>query len=128
MRSFILTWLIFLIAQHAGAENVTVWIGMQTPTDGATEGIYRSTLDTETGALAKPKLATELAAPGFLALHPEGKRLYSICRLPNDGGGGVAGFEIDGENLRAINSQPTGDGEACHLALDPTARCLFSAQ
>jgi 6-phosphogluconolactonase len=49
--------------------------------------------------------------------------------LPN-GEGGVAAFEIseDGQSLRLLNTQATGDGEACHLTLDPTARCLFTAQ
>jgi 6-phosphogluconolactonase len=27
-----------------------------------------------------------------------------------------------------LNTQPTGDGESCHLAVDPTARSLFTAQ
>jgi 6-phosphogluconolactonase len=27
-----------------------------------------------------------------------------------------------------LNTQPTGDGEPCHIAVDPTGRCLFTAQ
>ena len=111
------------------AEPVTVWIGMATPRDGETEGIYCTTLDTESGSLGKPELAAEIAAPGFLVINPDGDRLYSLCRLAS-GEGGVAAFEIssDRQSLRLLNTQPTSDGEACHLAVDLTARCLFSAQ
>ncbi|MEX0614200.1 MAG: lactonase family protein, partial [Pirellulales bacterium] len=129
MRLIILALLFCLSIASARAEEVTVWIGMETPRHGETEGIYRTVLDTDSGALAKPALAAEIASPGFLALNRDGTRLYSICRLPN-GEGGVAVFEIspDGNSLRLLNTQPTGDGEACHLALDRSERCLFTAQ
>jgi 6-phosphogluconolactonase len=111
------------------AEPIMVWIGMAAPRDGETEGIYRTTLDTESGALGTPKLAAEISAPGFLAVSPDGNRMYSLCRLPN-GEGGVAAFEVssDRQSLRLLNTQPTEDGEACHITIDPTARCLFTAQ
>lgn len=113
----------------AQAETVTVWIGMAAPHHGEAEGVYRTTLDTESGVLAQPELAAEIAAPGYLALNRDGTRLYSVCRLPN-GEGGVTAFEIadHGQSLRLLKSQPTGDGQACHLSLDRTGRCLFTAQ
>jgi 6-phosphogluconolactonase len=129
MRLSVSIVLFFAFALDARSEQITVWIGMAPARGGETEGIYRATLDAETGSLGTPALAAEIAGPGFLALHPGGARLYSLCRLPN-GDGGVAAFEIgaDGQSLRLINTQPTGDGEACHLAVDRTARCLFTAQ
>jgi 6-phosphogluconolactonase len=127
MRPVIFTIVIVTISGPAWAEKFDVWIGMQTPRDGATEGIYHCVLQTDSGAVTKPELAAELASPGFVTSSPDGSRLYAICRLP-DGGGGVAAFQIEGGKLRPINTQPTGDGEACHLTLDSTARCLFTAQ
>jgi len=111
------------------AERIQVWIGMSAPRFGEPEGIYRTTLNTEDGALAKPELAAEIGAPQFLAMGQNGKRMYAVCRLP-DGEAGVAAFEIadDGKSLRLLNTQPTGDGESCHLAVDPSARTLFTAQ
>ena len=111
------------------AEPITVWIGMAAPRHGETEGIYRTTLDTESGSLGQPELAAEIAAPGFLVVNPDGDRLYSLCQLAT-GKGGVAAFEIssDRQSLRLLNTVPTGDGEACHVTIDPTARCLFTAQ
>jgi 6-phosphogluconolactonase len=67
--------------------------------------------------------------PEFLAIHPDGKRLYAACRLPN-GDGGVAAYEIsdDTQSLRFLNSVPTGGGQSCHVAVDRSGHCLFSAQ
>jgi len=111
------------------AKEAVVWIGMNTPKGGEKEGIYRATLDMETGALSKPELAAEIGTPEFLALRPDGKRLYAACKLPG-GDPGVAAFVIsdDKRELKLLNTQPTGTGGACHLATDREGRCLFTAQ
>ncbi len=102
---------------------------MTAPTGGEREGIYRATLDEQTGTLDRPLLAAEIRNPEFLALDPKGKRLYAACHLAN-GKGGVAAFEIsdDKRSLRFLNSELTGGGEACHVATDRSGKCLFSAQ
>src|SRR5262249_40347940 len=76
-----------------------------------------------------PVLAAEIGMPEFLAIHPNGKQLYAACRLPS-GDGGVAAFQIsnDMRSLRLLNQVPTGGGESCHVAVDRSGRCLFSAQ
>lgn len=129
MRILILTLTVLLFSGHANAEPIAVWIGMSAPRAGEPEGIYRTTLDSETGSLTKPELAAEVGAPGFLAAGPTGNRLYAVCRLP-DGESGVAAYEIseDTKSLRLLNTQPTGDGESCHVAVDPTGKGLFTAQ
>jgi 6-phosphogluconolactonase len=111
------------------ADETAVWIGMGVPAHGEREGIYRATLDMKTGALSAPALAAEIRAPEFLAIHPDGKRLYAACQLA-DGAEGVAAFEIsdDKRSLKFLNGEPTGNGRACHLATDRTGRCLFTAQ
>jgi 6-phosphogluconolactonase len=121
--------LVLLISKSALAEKATVWIGMDKPTNGERDGIYRSTLDLETGALERPVLVAELGEPEFLALNPKSDRLYAACRLAG-GDGGVAAFTIaDGkQSLQFLNSVPTGSGQACHVAVDRTGKCLFSAQ
>ena len=117
-----------LLSSTAYAEKATVWIGMATPAKGEREGIYRSTLDLESGKLEPPVLVAEIRDPEFLALHPNGKRLYATCSLAK--GGGVAAFEIEDEmrTLRLLDTEPTGDGGACHVAVDRKGHCLFSAQ
>ncbi len=132
MRFVTLALALLLVLQFGNesfAAETAVWIGMSAPAHGERQGIYRATLDTETGALSKPTLAAEIGAPEFLALHPNGKRLYAACQLA-DGNPGVAAFEIsdDMRTLRFVNSEPIGDGGACHLATDRSGRCLFTAQ
>ncbi|QEG36590.1 lactonase family protein [Bythopirellula goksoeyrii] len=121
--------MLFLVGQIANADNATVWVGMGAPQQGEKEGIYRTILDEETGVLEPPQLVAEIGEPEFLTLRSDGRRLYAACRLPN-GDGGVAAFEIgsDGKSLQLMNTQPLGGGRACHVAIDPTTRCLYSAQ
>jgi 6-phosphogluconolactonase len=118
-----------LLTATADADQSAVWIGMSEPHHGESEGIYRATLDTTTGRLTEPKLAAKIGTPEFLALSPNGKQLYAACRLSN-GDGGVAAFEISGDkqSLRFLNAVPTGGGQSCHVAVDRSGHCLFSAQ
>jgi 6-phosphogluconolactonase len=113
----------------AFAQDSAVWIGMGNPTRGETPGVYRATLDAKTGALSKPELAAEIGSPEFLAIHPNGKVLYSVCQLEGRKPG-VAAFEIsdDRRSLKLLNTQPLGDGGACHLVTDRSGKCLFTAQ
>jgi len=117
------------MSSAVAADHATVWIGMAAPPHGETEGIYRATLDLGSGEIDQPTLAAEIKSPGFLALHPDGKKLYAVGALPS-GEDGVAAFEIsdDQRSLRLLNSEPIGDGDACHVAVDQTGHCLFTAQ
>src|SRR5262245_52583993 len=111
MQNTTIILLLLFFTGTAHAEKSAVWIGMSTPTNGQREGIYRSAIDLENGTLERPALAAEIGMPEFLALHPNGKRLYAAVRLAN-GDGGVAAYEIsdDTHSLRFLNSQPTGGG------------------
>ncbi len=117
------------LTERAGAEDVTVWIGMGAPQEGEPRGIYQASFNPETGELKTPELAAEIDTPEFLALRPDGRCLYAACRLSN-GSGGVAAFGIDPKDhsLRLMNTQPIGSGSSCHVAVDPSSRCLYSAQ
>ena len=130
MRLMIASLSLLFLTSSVFAEQATVWIGTATPRRGGSKGIYRASLDLEKGLLSRPELAAEIASPGFVVLHPNAKRLYSVCQLPKGQGGGVAAFEVSEQerSLRLLNTQPIGDGGAAHLAVDRTGRCLFTAQ
>jgi len=130
MRLRITTLALLLCAASISAEKVSLWIGTSTPRDGQSKGIYRAVLDLQSGVLTTPDLAAEIADPGFVALHPNGQRLYSLCELPSRQGSGVAAFEIsaDKTSLKLLNTQPIGDGGAAHLTVDRSGRVLFTAQ
>ncbi len=106
------------------AAPVPVYFG--TGGTGA-KGIYRATFDSANGRLTAAELAAEVGAPGFLALHPAGDKLYAVANFP--GGPGAIGYKIGaGGALEVINSAPTGDGGGAHIAVHPTGKFLLTAQ
>jgi len=91
------------------------------------KGIYRSTFNQTDGKLSPAELAAEVGSPGFLALHPDGTKLYAVASFP--GGPGAMGYRIQpGGGLEVINSSPTGDGGGAHIAVHPSGRFLLTAQ
>jgi len=91
------------------------------------EGIYRARFNTETGKLGAAILAHKINAPGFLALHPDGTKLYAVASQEKVGG--VAAYHIDPDGgLEFFHFEPTGDGGAAHLAVHPTGKFLLTAQ
>lgn len=106
------------------AETWQVYFGTGGP--GA-QGIYRATFNTETGRLTPAVLAAEIGSPGFLAVHPDGARLYAVASFP--GGPGAASYRIGKEgDLTLINTSPTGDGGGAHIAVHPSGKFLLTAQ
>ena len=124
IRTLFLATLLLCSTILSKADETPVWIGA---TGKDSKGIYRTTINTETGKITKPTLAGEIGSPGFLCLSPDGKRVYSICNVEK---GSVAAFNItkDGKTLELINTVSTGDGGAAHVSLDATGKILFSAQ
>ncbi|MDD4102823.1 MAG: beta-propeller fold lactonase family protein, partial [Kiritimatiellae bacterium] len=106
------------------AEKLFVYFG----TGGApAKGVYRAPFDAQTGKLGPAVLAAEIGSPGFLALHPDGDKLYAVA--DGEGGQGVTGYRIGSEGaLQAFTAAPTGDGQGCHLAVHPSRRFLLTAQ
>lgn len=91
------------------------------------KGIYRAVFDAKTGKLSAAELAAEIGSPGFLALHPDGTKLYAVANFP--GGPGAVGYRIAaGGKLEQINAVPTGDGGGAHIAVHPSAKFLLTAQ
>ena len=121
-------WLLIVLfgftATGMHAEELQVYFGTGGP--GA-DGIYRARFDTTSGRLSKAERATELASPGFLALHPDGDKIYAVAGF--EGGPGVAGYRIaKNGGLEPINRAPTGDGGGAHVAVHPSGRFLLTAQ
>lgn len=105
------------------AEQHTVYFG--TYTGPQSKGIYRSTLDDETGQLSAPQLVAAAQNPSFLALSPDGRYLYAALEA---GGGAVGAWAIgaDGE-LTALNQQPSGGDGACHVWVDASGKNVLVA-
>lgn len=126
-----------LLAGCAGSSSVPVpetyrvYFGsLAKPNQGA--GIYMSLLDMKTGQLSRPVHVSETAGTGFLAIHPDGRHLYSTGANGSSGGtntGSVHAFVIvepEG-TLSNINTRISGGMLACHVSIDPAGRNLLVA-
>ncbi len=112
------------------AETIDVWFGTSTAGPGGSRGIYHARWDEGSGRLGTPKLAAEVAEPGFLITTADGTRLYAVCEKPT--GNCVVGYQLVSEpthpRLVPINDARIESGGACHLALDRTEKILLTAQ
>ena len=120
----------FPFQNPTAAKQIDVWFGTATAKQIQSKGVYHAIFDTDKGTLTTPTLAAEIDSPGFLAMHPNGKMLYAAAR--EAGGPSVVAYRIkkvDGvSKLERVNSVPTGDGTAVHLAVDRSGTLLLTAQ
>lgn len=108
------------------------WVYVGTYTGDKSKGIYLYRLDMASGQLQEVGLAAEVVNPTFLAIHPNGRFLYSAGEIGNFQGkptGVVSAFAIDRATgkLTLLNQQPSGGRGACHVIVDRTGRCLLVA-
>ncbi|KAF0245716.1 MAG: 3-carboxymuconate [Planctomycetota bacterium] len=111
---------------HAG--KVAVYVG--TFTGPGSEGIYRFELDLSTGAASAPVVAAKVTNPSFLAIHPNGKFLYSVGEIGGKGkkSGAVTAFAIGAEgNLTQLNEQSSEGAGPCHLVVDKAGKNVLVA-
>jgi 6-phosphogluconolactonase len=114
----------------ATAAEYSVYFG--TYTGGKSQGIYVSSFDDATGKLGEPKLAAELKNPSFVALHPNGKTLYSVAEVDEfkaqKKSGGLASFKRNADQtLEQIDSDVTRGAAPCHVSVDSTGKLVLAA-
>ena len=90
------------------------------------EGIYTLEYNSSTGELKHKSSTMGDENPSFLAIHPNGKSLYSVGE---NEGGTVSSFSINKETgqLTQLNSQSTKSIGPCHLSVDSTGKFLLVA-
>lgn len=102
-----------------------------TYTGKKSQGIYSFTFNATTGEVGKLELAGEATNPSFLALHPDGKHLYSIGEVNDVGGkkgGGMSAFAIqpDGK-LKLLSQASTVGAGPCFVTVDKTGKVALAA-
>ena len=133
LRSSLLLWaaVALLAAQPASQPGSKYLVYVGTYTGPNSKGIYAYRFDAAPGKLDSIGLVGEMVRPSFLALHPNGRFLYAVSELGNDGrvNGSVTGFAIDRQSgkLTALNTVSSGGGGACHLVVDKTGGNLLVA-
>ena len=118
-----------LLVPAAATAETLVYFG--TYTRGESKGIYRSTLNADTGELSKPIVAAEIENPSFVVVHPSNKFLYAVsenAKFNGEPGGGVSAFKVAADGgLALLNQQNSGGGAPCHISTDPAGRCVLVA-
>ena len=110
------------------AESLRVYFGTYTSRgENSSKGIYRSTLDLETGKLSKPVLAAEAGNPSFIELHPNGKFLYAVSESGRAGSVSAYALDRDTGDLAFLNQQPSGGAGPCHVSIDHAGKNLLVA-
>ena len=113
-----------------GAGSMDVYFGTYTQRDS--QGIYKSTFDSESGAISTPELVAETVDPSFLALHPTRSLLYAVNETSDYQGqasGAVTAFKINEENgnLTELNQQASHGGAPCHIIVDHAGKNVLVA-
>ncbi|MBI5773716.1 MAG: lactonase family protein [Verrucomicrobia bacterium] len=120
-----------LVAQlPAHAAGTLVYFG--TYNNAKSKGIYVSRLDPATGRLTPPELAAEAQRASFLAIHPNGKFLYSVGEIADFQGkkaGAVNAYSLDAASgkLTLLNQQPSVGAGPAHLTVDKTGKTVIVA-
>lgn len=123
-RLFLTSLLFPLLAMTLPAITVPFYLGTYTHS-GKSEGIYRGTLDTATGALGPLVLAGAAEDPSFLAISPDKKFLYAAIEK---GPGSVAAFAIGNDGLLApLGGRLTGGEGTCHVSVDAAGKWVYAA-
>ena len=109
-----------------------VWFGTYTGKPPRGNGIYVSRYDEITGEISRPKLATKVKNPSFLAVHPTLSIVYAVSEIADLNGqptGGIISFVVDMHSgqLTQQSVQPSQGKGPCHLSLDATGKSLLAA-
>lgn len=115
----------FAMLSAVSADSLPVYVGTYTGGENGSKGIYRTTLDLQTGELSSPALAAEAANPSFVEIHPNGKFLYAVSEAGRSGR--VFAYAISAEtgNLTLLNECPSGGSGPCHVNLDHAGRFVL---
>lgn len=93
------------------------------------KGIYVFEFDRKEGKLKELQTVTEGTSPGFLAISPDKKYLYSIYGkgTRTDGNGSVMSFKIDPSTgfLTKLNEQSSEGRGPAHISIDPKGRFAY---
>ena len=119
-----------LMTSLAAAEGpLRVYIG--TYTGEKSKGIYFSQLEPATGTLTAAALAAEVKNPSFLAIHPNGRFVYSVNEIADLDGkptGAVSAFAVEPDGrLKLLNQQSSQGTGPCHLVVDSAGKNVLVA-
>jgi len=118
-------------ASHAQEPSCWVYFGTSA-TDDARRGLYVASLNQATGTLSMALRATDKSNSVFVALSPDHRHLYSLAEVAKEGHRPTEAIEtyaIDIQTgfLSNVGERVVDGSEACHISVDPSGRCILTA-
>jgi 6-phosphogluconolactonase len=105
-------------------EQIPFYVG-STGAPPESQGIYRGTLDLETGALSPLTKVADAKRASFVAIHPTGDFLYTTAE---GSPGAVAAYAINEDGtLGLLNQESTGGAGPTHVWVDGAGKNLLVA-
>lgn len=105
------------------AGHVPLYFG--TYTNGPSKGIYRGSLDLETGKIKNLGLAVHADNPSFLVVHPHKPWVFAVSEIKD---GKVSAYSIQDDGSLVLQNQRSTEGAApCHVSLDRSGRIVLVA-
>ncbi|WP_258525817.1 lactonase family protein [Paenibacillus sp. YN15] len=114
--------------ENSSNKRIFAFIGSYA--EAEEDGVYVCLFHPEHGELTVTDRIQSLKNPTFLDVDPEKRILYVLSEGQTGGRSGVAAaFSIDPEKgkLTGLNRERTVDSPICHIQLDKSRRCLFTA-
>jgi 6-phosphogluconolactonase len=120
------------LAAAARAAPPSCWVYFGTSATGSNRGLYLSKLNQETGFLSSAIRVANKSNSVFVAFSPDRRHLYGLAELPRAEGRpteAIETYEVDASSgaLRNIGERAVDGSEACHISVDPSGRCVLTA-
>lgn len=99
-----------------------------TYTNGKSKGIYVFRFNSNTGEAQWVSSTDSCTNPSYLAISPNGKRVYAVNETGGEKPGYASAFNFDAATgqLHLINQQPTGGDHPCFIAIDETGNWVLT--
>lgn len=112
-------------SEETESEGLRVFVG--TGANDVDEGIYTLEFDSSSGSLAQVGDVTSIYNPTYLALAPDGGRLYSVSETTDSATVHTFAVEESGGTLTHRNSVPAQGGAPCYISVDATGQWVLTA-
>ena len=110
------------------ARPAAFWVYVGTYNGPKSHGVYVSRFDMTSGKLGEPELAADLPkSPTFLAVHPNGKFIYTADEIDKNGGVSALSISADTGKLTLLNQYVIPGTGPCHVMVDPSGRNVLTA-
>lgn len=119
---YLLACFMSLCVTLAYSQDFYLFVG--TYTTGKSKGIYVFRFNSQNGEVQWVSSTDSSTNPSFLAVSPDGTKLYAVNETGGDQPGYISAYDFDAATgqLSLLNNQPTGGDHPCFVTIDQTGK------